>query len=67
MTHEPTTVLAAPRPGTRRRVLCSWCLEDAGWCAATGGPNPCEGEVDQAAALVDYADAAELTLPGRHP
>jgi hypothetical protein len=55
-------VYASPRPGEERRVLCPWCLEDAGWCAATGGANPCEGEVDQAAALVDHADAPELTI-----
>lgn len=43
-------------------LVCPFCLENAGWCTYTGGPNPCEGHVDQAALLVDTADAPELTI-----
>jgi hypothetical protein len=40
-----STVLAAVVPGGERAVVCAWCLENAGWCHQTGGPNPCDADV----------------------
>lgn len=58
--HAPT-VLAAAVPGAARAVVCHWCMESAGWCSSTGGPNECAGAADEQAAL-DDTDTAPLVL-----
>jgi hypothetical protein len=56
-------VLVALTPGADRQVACVWCLEAAGWCDATGGPNLCEGHDAHVLAVADAITAPEI----RHP
>jgi len=58
-------VLAAATPGADRHVACAWCLEAAGWCDATGGPNPCEGHDEHVLAVADAITAPEIRTPLR--
>ena len=49
-------------------VVCAYCVEDTGWCAATGGTDPCEGGgragVDAAEAIT--AATVHIRLTGGH-
>jgi len=56
-------VLIAIKPGADRQLACPWCLELAGWCDATGGPNPCEGYEEHVAAEHDYITAPTVGAP----
>lgn len=58
-------VLIAPTPGADRVPACPWCLEAAGYCDATGGPNLCEGHDEHAFAVTDAVAAPEVRTPFR--
>lgn len=58
------TALAAQRlaDGLGKPARCPWCLEDAGWCRQTGGPNPCEGYVDAGAFLAELDSSPTVPI-----
>lgn len=57
--HEPAPVPVTSTP------LCPWCLETDGFCTATGGPNPCEGEGERIEAFAELEAAPEINIPFR--
>lgn len=56
--------LLTPDALPHRTPSCPWCREDVGYCVRTGGPNPCEGEGEAAAADVEIQQAPTIHVGG---